>query len=77
MMLQDGSHLECPKIVVESPLGKDLAVGSEKMVSLEVKSFNWPLGKEVLPTISFLSWLVSVALWGCRSRVLKGKCSPL
>ena len=39
-------------------LGKDLAVESKKKASLEVKSFNWPLGKEV-PSNCLFSKLAS------------------
>ncbi|RVW29354.1 hypothetical protein CK203_115520 [Vitis vinifera] len=35
------------KIIVESALGKDLAIKLEEQVSSEVKSFNWPSKEEV------------------------------
>lgn len=57
-MLQDESRLECLKIIVESALGKDLAVGFEEQVSSDVKSFNWP-SKEEVPSNSLFSKLAS------------------
>lgn len=73
--LCEGSF-KCPKNIMESPLGKDLVVRSKEQVSSELKSFNWPRGRRFFLMISFLSWLVSIALWGCQSRDMKRRFSP-
>ena len=73
-ILQDESLLECPKNVVESPLGQDLALRSKERVSSKLKLFNWLVREEVLSNEHFsklanLNSLVGMSVEGFENEI--------